>query len=113
MTGDVDTSPTLANANLATPVTAGQHDLHGRREAVHIAVGDPSTTTLQSVMNSLSSALQTQLQTTDAGSHGERSIVNGQLQLSISGNSAAHTISFDAQTGPRDTSNLAAALGLS
>ena len=81
--------------------------------AVQVAVGDPSTTTLQSVMDSLSSALQTQLQTTDAGSTVNASIVNGQLQLSISGNSAAHTISFGAQTGnPADTSNLAAALGL-
>jgi flagellar hook-associated protein 2 len=113
VTGTVDTSLTLANANLATPITKGNMTLTVDGTAVQVAVGDPSTTTLQSVMNSLSSALQTQLQTTDAGSTVNASIVNGQLQLSISGNSAAHTISFGAQTGnPADTSNLAAALGL-
>ena len=109
VTGDVDTSQTLANANMATPVTAGNMTLTVDGTAVQVAVGDPTTTTLQSVIDSLTSALQTQLQATDAGSTVSASIVNGQLQLSISGNTTAHTISFG---DPSDTSNLAAAFGL-
>ena len=109
MTGNVDTSQTLANANLATPITAGNMTLTVDGTAVQVAVGDPTTTTLQSVIDDLSSALQTQLQTTDSGSTVSASIVNGQLQLAISGNSAAHTISFG---DPSDTSNLATAFGL-
>jgi flagellar hook-associated protein 2 len=110
VTGAVNTSQTLANANLATPVTAGNMTVTVDGQAISIAVGDPTTTTLQSVMDSLSSAIQSQLQTTDAGSAVSATIVNGQLQLAITGNSAAHTISFGATA---DTSNLAGAFGLS
>jgi flagellar hook-associated protein 2 len=109
VTGNVDTSQTLANANLATPITAGTMTLTVDGTAVQVTVGDPTTTTLQSVIDDLSSALQTQLQTTDSGSTVSASIVNGQLQLAISGNSAAHTIGFG---DPSDTSNLATAFGL-
>jgi flagellar hook-associated protein 2 len=58
-------------------------------------------------MDSMSSAIQTQLQATDSGATVQASIVNGQLQLAVSG-SVNHSIAFN--TG--DTSGLAAALGL-
>lgn len=109
VTGAVDTSKTLAAANLATPVTAGNMTLTVDGTAVQVAVGSPSSTTVQSVIDSLSSALQTQLQTTDPGSTVSASIVNGQLKLSVAGNSSAHSISFG---DPADTSNLATAFGL-
>lgn len=109
VTAAVNTSQTLANANMATPVTAGNMTVTVDGTAVQVAVGDPTTTTLQSVIDSLTGALQTQLQATDPGSTVSASIVNGQLQLSISGNASAHTISFG---DPSDTSNLAAAFGL-
>jgi len=107
ITGTVDTSKTLSAANLATPITAGNVTLTVDGTGVSVAVGDPTTTTLQNVVDSLSSALQSQLQTTDPGSQVSASIVDGQLQLSITGNSSAHTISF-----ADDTSNLASAMGL-
>ena len=109
VTGSVDTSKTLATANLATPITAGNMTLTVDGAAITVAVGNPATTTLQNVIDNLSSALQTQLQTTDGGSSVSASIVNGQLQLSIAGNTAGHTIAFG---DPADTSNLAKALGL-
>jgi flagellar hook-associated protein 2 len=105
----VDTGLTLANANLATPITAGNMTLTVDGNAVQVAVGDPATTTLQDVIDSLSSALQTQLQAGGDGATVTASIVDGQLQLAVSGNAQTHDISFGA-TG--DSSNLATALGL-
>jgi flagellar hook-associated protein 2 len=109
VTGSVNTALTLNNANLATPITAGNMDLTVDGTTVQVAVGVPSTTTVQNVLDSLTNALQSQLQATDPSSTVSASIVNGRLQLSISGDTAAHTISFG-DSG--DTSNLATALGL-
>ena len=109
VTGSVNTALTLSNANLATPITTGNMTLTVDGTTVQVAVGDPTTTTLQSVMDSLSSALQTQLQAGGDTATVNATIVNGQLQLAVTGNAMTHDISFGA-TG--DTSNLAAALGL-
>jgi flagellar hook-associated protein 2 len=76
---------------------------------IQVAIGNPATATLQNVMDSLASAIQTQLQTTDGGSTVSASIVGGKLQLSIGGNLATHNISFG---DVADTSNAATALGL-
>ena len=111
ITGTVDTSKTLAASGLATPITAGNMTVTVDGQAVSVAV-DPATSTLQSVVTSISSAIQTQINATDTGTV-SASIVNGQLQLSITGNSSAHSISFGAQNGdPADSSNMAIALGL-
>ncbi len=109
VTGAVDTSKTLSNASLAAPLTAGQMTLTVDGTAVQFTVGDPATTTLQSVMDGIAGALQAQLQTSDPGATVSASIASGQLRLSIAGGSAAHDIGFGA-TG--DTSNAAVALGL-
>jgi flagellar hook-associated protein 2 len=109
VTGAVNTALTLSNASLATPIKAGQMSLIVDGTTVQVAVGDPATTTLQSVIDSLSSALQTQLQAGGDTATVSASIVGGQLQLAVTGNTATHDISFGA-TG--DTSNLAVALGL-
>jgi flagellar hook-associated protein 2 len=109
VTGAVNTSLTLNKANLSVPITAGNMALTVDGTTVQVAVGNPTTTTLQNVMDSLSSALQTQLQTTDGSSAVSASIVGGKLQLSITGNATAHTISFG-DVG--DTSNAATALGI-
>jgi flagellar hook-associated protein 2 len=109
VTGTVNTALTLSKANLATPITTGNMALTVDGTAIQVAVGNPATTTVQNVIDSLTGALQTQLQTTDPGSSVSGSIVNGQLQLTISGNAGEHDISFG-DTG--DTSNLATALGL-
>jgi flagellar hook-associated protein 2 len=109
VTGAVDASLTLAKANLAGPITAGNMALTVDGAAVQVAVGDPTTTTLQNVLDNLSSALQAQLQVGDPGSTVSATLVGGKLQLAISGNSTAHDISFG-DVG--DTSNLATAIGL-
>ena len=109
VTGNVDTSLKLSNANLATPITTGNMTLTVDGTAVQFAVGDPTTTSLQTVMDGLAGALQSQLQMSDAGSTVSAAIVGGQLQLSISGNATGHDISFG-DIG--DTSNAAKALGL-
>ena len=109
VTGNVDTSLKLSNANLATPITTGNMTLTVDGTAVQFAVGDPTTTSLQTVMDGLAGALQSQLQMSDAGSTVSAAIVGGQLQLSISGNATGHDISFG-DVG--DTSNAAKALGL-
>jgi flagellar hook-associated protein 2 len=106
VTGTVDTSKTLASAALATPVTAaGNMTVTVDGQDISVAV-DPATSTLQSVMDSLTGAIQSQLNTTDSGTV-SASIVNGQLQLSIGGYTDAHTISF-----ADGTNNAATALGL-
>jgi flagellar hook-associated protein 2 len=109
VTGSVNTALTLASASLAAPITTGNMTLTVDGTTVQVAVGDPATTTLQNVIDSLSSALQTQLQAGGDSAAVNASIVNGRLQLAITGNATTHDISFGA-TG--DTSNLAAALGL-
>ena len=110
VTGAVDTSLTLNKANLAAPLTQGNMALTVDGTTVQVAVGDPATTTLQNVMDNLTSALQTQLQATDGTSTVSAAIVGGKLQLTIGGNTIDHTISFG-DVG--DTSNAATALGLS
>jgi flagellar hook-associated protein 2 len=109
VTGSVNTAAMLSKANLATPITQGNMALTVDGTTVQVAVGNPATTSLQSVIDSVTSALQTQLQTTDATSTVAGSIVNGQLQLTVSGSTTAHTISFG---DAGDTSNLATAMGL-
>jgi flagellar hook-associated protein 2 len=109
VTGAVDTSQTLTKANLAAPITAGNMALTVDGTTVQVAVGNPATATLQSVIDSLSSALQSQLQASDAGSTVSATIVGGKLQLAIAGNATTHTVAFG-DVG--DTSNLATAMGL-
>lgn len=108
VTGAVDTSLKLSKANLATPITAGNMALTVDGTTVQFTVGDPATTTLQSLMDGIAGAVQTQLQGKDPGSTVAASIVNGQLQLSVSG-STTHDIAFG---NVADTSNAATALGL-
>ena len=51
VTGSVNTSKTLAAANLATPITAGNMTLTVDGTAIQVAVGNPATTTLQNVID--------------------------------------------------------------
>jgi len=105
----VDTSKTLNDANLAVPVTAGQMTIKVGTTTVQYTVGDPATTTLQSVMNGLAGALQSQLQATGDTATVAASIAGGQIRLTVTGNAVGHDISFG---DVADTSNLASAFGL-
>ncbi len=108
LTGSVDTSQNLSSL-LGTPITAGQMTMTIDGAAVQVAVGDPTTTSLQSLIGSITTALQTQLRTSDATATVNANVVGGHIQLVISGAGAAHTIAFG---DPGDTSNAASALGL-
>ena len=109
VTGSVDTSKMLAEASLGTAVTAGQMAITIDGTTIQYAVGDPETTTMQSVMDGLASAVQAQMQAGGDSATVTASIVNGQVQLQIGGNTLSHDVSFG-DTG--DTSNLATAFGL-
>ena len=112
VTGAVNTALTLNNANLAASITKGNMALTVDGNTVQVAVGDPATTTVQSVIDSVQTALQTQLQLTDPSASVSANIVNGQLQFAITGTGATHNITFGNRTTGGDTSNLATALGL-
>ena len=114
VTGSVNTALTLDNANLAAPVTAGNMALTVDGTTVQVAVGNPATTTLQSVLDGLTSALQTQLQAADPSGTVSvgATIVGGKLQLASSGTTTTHDITFGNRVVGGDTSNLATALGL-
>ena len=106
-----DTSQFMANLPLATAITKGNMALTVDGTTVQVAVGDPASTTLQSTLDSLASALQTQLNAGGDTAAVSASIVGGHVQLAISGETQAHDISFG--DAVNDTSNLATALGLS
>jgi flagellar hook-associated protein 2 len=106
----VDTSKTLVNARLATAITAGNMSLTVDGQTVQFTVGNPATTTLQSLMDGIAGALQSQIQAQGDTATVTASIVGNKLQLAVTGNGMAHDISFGI---PGDTSNAAAALGLS
>jgi flagellar hook-associated protein 2 len=109
VTGNVDTSLKLSNANLATPIKTGNMAITVDGIAVQFAVGDPTTTSLQTVMDGVANAVQAQIQAGGDTATVSASIVGGQLRLSVSGNTTTHDISFG---DIADTSNLAKALGL-
>jgi flagellar hook-associated protein 2 len=113
VTGNVDTSKLLSAANMALPITAGNMAVTVDGTTVQFAVGDPATTTLQSVMTGLAAALQAQIQAQTPGETAmvAASIVGGKIQLSVAGSTATHSISFG--DAVHDTSNLASAFGLS
>jgi flagellar hook-associated protein 2 len=109
VTGSVDTSLMLNKANLATPITAGNMAITVDGATVQFTVGNPATTSLQTVMNGLASALQAQIQAQGDTATVAASIVDGQIRLSVSDNAVAHDISFG---DVADTSNLKTAFGL-
>ena len=96
VTGTVDTSRMLSAANMAVPITAGNMAVTVDGTTVQFAVGDPTTTTLQSVMTGLAAALQAQIhaQTPSETATVAASIVGGKIKLSVSGSTTTHSISF-------------------
>ena len=110
ITGAVNTSQMLSDANLAAPITQGNMAITVDGQTVQFAVGDPKTTTLQSLMDGIASALQSQIQAQGDTATVAASIVGGHLALSVTDNGAAHTISLG--DAVNDTSNAARALGL-
>ena len=104
----IDTSVKLANTKLQTAITSGFASVKVDGGTYVVQIGDPATTSLQKVVDSVVGALQTHLQATDPTSVVTASYVGGQLQLAVSGNTTTHSFSF----GGLDTSNAITALGL-
>jgi flagellar hook-associated protein 2 len=99
----------MATLPLAGSVTAGQVGIVVDGQIVHATIGSPATTSLNSALGAIATAIQTQLQTTDPGATVTASIVANKVQLSVSGETTPHAVRFGAGG---DTSNALTIVGL-
>lgn len=99
----------LSGLNLPGTVSAGNVSIAVNGTFVTAAIGDPATTTLQGALDAMASAIQAQVQATDAGATVTASVVGNRAQFAISGATTSHAVAFGAAG---DTSNAAAILGL-
>jgi flagellar hook-associated protein 2 len=104
-----DSSKTLQALNLPGSVTAGTISAIVDGTIVHYTVGDPATTTLDQFMSGLGQAIQGQLATSDPTAAASVSVVNNRLELTLSGATLPHSLSFGSAG---DTSNAMGILGL-
>lgn len=109
VTGATAADP-MSTLPLPGTVTAGTLGLVVDGQVLSISVGDPASTSLQSVLDSIAAAVQAQVQATDGGATVTASVTGNRVQLSIAGAAADHDIRIGV-TG--DTSNFAAITGLS
>jgi len=113
--GSAYLDPTLASLNLPGTVTAGQVSAIVDGTIVHYTVGDPASTTLNQVMDGLSKAITDQLaaggvnKSADPSASVSVSVANNRLQVSMSGASTTHSLSFGAAS---DASNALGMLGI-
>lgn len=91
-------------------VTAGQIGLVVDGTIVTATVGNPASTSLKSVIDSIAAAIQAQAQLTDPGATVTASIVANKLQLSVAGATGTHDVRFGVGG---DTSNALTILGVS
>jgi flagellar hook-associated protein 2 len=78
-------------------------------QIVNVAVGNPTSTSLKSVIDDIAAAIQTQVQATDATATVSASIVGDQLRFTVAGAGANHDILFG---GAGDTSNALSLFGV-
>lgn len=100
---------TLSSMNLSTPVTAGTFSYTVDNNQFSYSLSDPTSTSLQTVLQAMASQIQTQVQATDSSATVSAAIVNNNVQFSISGATGNHTLTFG--TGG-DTSNFLTSVGL-
>lgn len=100
-----DTSKVISALPLPGTMTAGTVSLVLDGQIVGVSIGDPSATSLQSALDAIASKIQSVTGGTVTGS-----VVNNQVQFSVSGAGADHDIRFGAAG---DSSNALALLGLS
>lgn len=103
---DVTATGMMSSLPLPGTVTAGQVGLVVDGQMLNVAIGNPATTSLASVIDDMAAAIQGQVQATDPAATVTGSIVGNQLRFTVAGASAAHDVLIG---GAADTSN---ALGL-
>lgn len=107
---DATATGTLAALPLAGAASAGQVGIVVDGTILAVTVGDPTTTSLSSVMAAMASAIQAKIRTTDGAATVTASIVGNKATFSVSGAAANHALSFGVAS---DTSNLLTLAGLS
>ena len=105
-----DGAQPLASLPLRGSVTAGTIGLVVDGKVVSVAVGDPTTTTLDDLGEAMATAMTDQVSGSDPGATFSYSIVGNRIQFGLAGGSASHTVSFGVAG---DTSNALGILGLS
>jgi flagellar hook-associated protein 2 len=108
-TAVTDGSQFIADLPLRGTVTAGTAGVVVDGAVLHVTVGDPASTSLDSLGTAIASAMTAQASSTDPGATFTYSIVDNRLQFAASGGSASHTVSFGVAG---DTSNALGILGL-
>jgi flagellar hook-associated protein 2 len=105
-----DASNPMSSLPLSGTVTAGSVGLIVDGVVLHVTVGDPTTTSLQSVLDAIAGAIQGQLQAGgEANAAVTASVVNNRVQIAVSGTTQAHALAFGVAG---DTSNLLSIIGL-
>ncbi len=104
---DLDTN--LSALGLPGSVTAGNVGIVVDGTIVTAAIGDPASTTLRQATDAMASAIQAQVQATDAAATVTAQITGNRLQFVVSGSTGSHTVSFGVAG---DTSNAGAIFGL-
>lgn len=105
----VTAADNMSTLPLPGTVTAGTLGLVVDGQVLSVNVGDPASTSLQSVLDGIAAAVQGQVQATDGGATVTASVTGNRVQLAIAGATADHDIRIGV-TG--DTSNFAAITGL-
>lgn len=106
---DASATNVMSALPLSGTVTAGQVGLVVDGSIVQVAVGNPATASLKSVMDAIAGAIQSSVQATDPGATVTSSVVNNKMQFSISGASGSHEVRFGVGG---DTSNALTLFGL-
>ena len=109
---DADLDTTVSSLALAGTMTGGTIGIVVDGKIVNATIGAPGTATLRQVTDAIAAAVQGQIQANEgSGSTATvtASIVGNKLQLSLSGSSSSHVISFGVGG---DTSNANTILGL-
>lgn len=107
---DATATGLMSSLPLPGTVTAGNVSVVVNGTLVTAAIGDPTTTSLKSALDSIAAAIQTKIRTTDAAATVTSSIVGNKVRFTLSGATASHNIRFGAAG---DTSNALTIFGLS
>jgi flagellar hook-associated protein 2 len=106
---DVTAAGMMSSLPLPGTVTAGRVGLAVDGQVISVTVGNPASTSLQTVIDDIAAAVQTQVQATDPGATVSGSIVDNRLRLTIAGATGDHDVLFGVGG---DTSNALSLFGL-
>jgi flagellar hook-associated protein 2 len=105
---DATSVGTMSSLPLPGSVTAGSVGLAIDGQIVNVAVGDPGSTSLETVIDGMAAAIESKIQATDPTATVSASIVDNQLRFTIAGATADHDVLFGVSG---DTSNALSLFG--